>query len=135
MKFFGFSRAIIAYKLKQRVRNFDIDKRKKVLKSNLGQCREALLDLLKIRVRMVEERSVLIMSRFGKYRALPVGFHRTVPFLDRVVKTVSVEEQHLKTTNDLVHSADMLQITLNTSFSLKVTDVIYTNLFLYIHYV
>jgi len=103
--------------------------------SSLGQCREGMLDLLKIRVRRVEERSVLIVSRFGKYRALPVGFHCMVPFLDRVVKTVSVEEQKLKTTDELVHIADNLQIRFATSFSLKVTDelVIYTNLFLYIH--
>jgi len=118
MKFFRISRAVFLYKLKQRVRNLEFDKKKKVMMSSLGQCREGLLDLLKIRVKRVEERSVLIVSRFGKYRVLPVGFHCTVPFLDRVVKTVSVEEQKLKTTDELVHIADNLQIRFATSFSL-----------------
>jgi len=69
--------------------------------------REAFLDNLKFRVRKVDERSVLVMSRFGKYReTLHVDLHFTVPLLDRVVRTVSLEEQKFTITNYVVCSCE-----------------------------
>jgi len=60
---------------------------------------------LKLRPRVVKEREVILLSRQGRfYRTLPVGFHLTVPNLDRVMSTMSVEEQNIVISDMLARS-------------------------------
>lgn len=80
---------------------------------------------LKLRPRVVNEREVVFLSRFGKLnQTLAVGFHLTVPLLDRVMKTISVEEQHIKISDMLARTKDKNEAKVTTRFSLKVIKCI-----------
>lgn len=66
------------------------EKSKATAMTGINQC-------LQIRPRLVQERQALLISRNGKFtECLGVGLHFTVPFVDRVVKTVSMEEQYIR---------------------------------------
>ncbi|KEH31702.1 hypothetical protein MtrunA17_Chr4g0057251 [Medicago truncatula] len=83
------------------------EKSKVTAMTRINQFHEFVLQNLQIRPRLVLERQALLISRYGQFKeCLGTGLHFTVPLVDRVMKTISMEEQYITIVNQLVLSDD-----------------------------
>jgi len=91
MAFFRSIGKLIASCLKLGVKNYEERKLVAMARTSqhCDQCHEILVSHLNLRVRIVNERQVMFMSRYGQFKeTLVAAVHFTVPFVDRVIKTI-----------------------------------------------
>jgi hypothetical protein len=80
---------------------------------------------LKLRPRVVNEREILFLSIYGRFnQTLVVGFHLTVPLLDQVMRTISMEEQNITISDMMARTQDKNETKVTIRFSLKVIKCI-----------
>lgn len=74
-------------------------------------------------IRLVPQRTVMIVERLGRYHTtLDAGFHALIPFVDRVVTTFDLKEETIDVPPQQVFTKDEIKVTIDGVLYISVTD-------------
>ena len=82
-----------------------------------------LLAILASNIRVVQQSKAAVVERLGAFRAVwGVGLHLKIPFIERVVKTVSLKEQVVDFDPQPVITKDNVTMQIDTVIYFQITD-------------
>ena len=82
-----------------------------------------VLAILAANIRVVQQSKASVIERLGAFRAVwGVGLHLKIPFIDRVVKTVSLKEQVVDFAPQPVITKDNVTMQIDTVVYFQITD-------------
>ena len=82
-----------------------------------------ILAILAANIRVVQQSRASVIERLGAFRAVwGVGLHIKIPFIDRVVKTVSLKEQVVDFAPQPVITKDNVTMQIDTVVYFQITD-------------
>ena len=82
-----------------------------------------VLGILAANIRVVQQSKASVIERLGAFRAVwGVGLHIKIPFIDRVVKTVSLKEQVVDFAPQPVITKDNVTMQIDTVVYFQITD-------------
>ncbi len=82
-----------------------------------------VLALLAVNIRVVPQTSVFVIERLGKFKCeWNAGIHVKMPFIDKVVRKVSIKEQVLDFPPQAVITKDNVTMSIDSIVFMKVTD-------------
>ena len=82
-----------------------------------------ILGILAANIRVVQQSKAAVVERLGAFRAVwGVGLHVKIPFIDRIVKTVSLKEQVVDFAPQPVITKDNVTMQIDTVVYFQITD-------------